>query len=401
MRPVILPAGRYGESNKASGAILPGEPGPMTAMPGCSASWPTDWWRRWRARWPGPGVSWRSAAAPVIFTGLLRQANGAARLVALDLDAALVAAARRRLGPEAGVSWLVADGEAPIRGEYDLIIANATFQWFTRPEATLAAYYRNLAPGGVLAFSTLGPQTFPELAAALEQAARSLNLPATPPIPAQGFGDRETWSHRISQAGFSQLRLARELVTATFPSVRAVSQDPPGHGGHQSPTRPLFPPPAARPHRGLRGRLRPRRRHPGKLRNDLGGGAETLRRFWGKVLVLVQGIRYIKPPSFSLPLEGGGSGWGWQLYLLLLLVITLPPTPSPQGRGSFEAENLCKVILRRYTRGRLRKSPYPSPQPHCVPMKNGRKLDSSRLHARRSASSMASRSSGKWPATSR
>ena len=35
-------------------------------------------------------------------TGLLRQANREARLVALDLDAALVDAARRRLGPRRG-----------------------------------------------------------------------------------------------------------------------------------------------------------------------------------------------------------------------------------------------------------------------------------------------------------
>jgi malonyl-CoA O-methyltransferase len=153
-------------------------------------------------------------------TQLLRQANGEAWLVALDLDAALVTAARRRLGPEAGVSWLVADGETPIRGEYDLIIANATFQWFTRPGDTLAAYYRNLVPGGVLAFSTLGPRTFQELADALAQAARSLKLPAAPPIPAQGFGDLSTWSDRLSRAGFRKARLAREMITATFPSVK-------------------------------------------------------------------------------------------------------------------------------------------------------------------------------------
>ena len=153
-------------------------------------------------------------------TKLLRQANGEARLVALDLDAALVDAARRRLGPEAGVAWLVADGEAPLRGEYDLIIANATFQWFIRPGETLAALYRNLAPGGVLAFSTLGPQTFQELAGSLNRAARSLNLPAPPPIPAQGFGDRKTWSGRLYRAGFPQVRLAREIATATFPSVK-------------------------------------------------------------------------------------------------------------------------------------------------------------------------------------
>jgi malonyl-CoA O-methyltransferase len=131
-----------------------------------------------------------------------------------------VAAARQRLGPGAGILFLVADGEAPIRGEYDLIIANATFQWFTHPEETLAALYQSLSPGGALAFSTLGPRTFQELAAALHQAARSLNLAAPPPIPAQGFGDRETWAHRLYRAGFPEARLDREMVTATFPSVK-------------------------------------------------------------------------------------------------------------------------------------------------------------------------------------
>jgi malonyl-CoA O-methyltransferase len=153
-------------------------------------------------------------------TGLLRQANQEARLVALDLDASLVEAARNRLGSAAPVDWLVADGEAPLGGVYDLIIANATFQWFTRPAATLAAYYQNLAPGGILSFSTLGPETFQELAGALTRAAHRLNLSNPPKIPAQDFGDRATWSDHLFQAGFRQVHLARELVTTTFPSVR-------------------------------------------------------------------------------------------------------------------------------------------------------------------------------------
>jgi hypothetical protein len=32
--------------------------------------------------------------------------------------------------------------------------------------------------------------------------------------------DRETWAHRLYRAGFPQVRLAREMVTATFPSVK-------------------------------------------------------------------------------------------------------------------------------------------------------------------------------------
>ena len=153
-------------------------------------------------------------------TQLLRQANPEARLIALDLDASLVEMARRRLGAAAGVGWLVADGEVPLRGAYDLIIANATFQWFTRPAATLANYYQSLAPGGSLAFSTLGPRTFQELAEALGQAAASLKLSNFPKIPAQDFGDRETWSNFLSQAGFRQVQLSREMVTTSFPSVR-------------------------------------------------------------------------------------------------------------------------------------------------------------------------------------
>ncbi|MEJ2671361.1 MAG: methyltransferase domain-containing protein [Deltaproteobacteria bacterium] len=153
-------------------------------------------------------------------TGLLRQANLEARLVALDLDASVVDAARRRLGLAAKVDWLVADGETPLNGEYDLIIANATFQWFTCPEATMAAYYRNLAPGGALSFSTLGPKTFRELAGALAQAAESLQLSAPPKIPAQDFSNCQTWSDRLYRAGFRRVQLAREMVTTTFPSVR-------------------------------------------------------------------------------------------------------------------------------------------------------------------------------------
>lgn len=153
-------------------------------------------------------------------TQLLRQANQEARLVALDLDAVLVEAARQRLGAAAGVAWLVADGESPLGGAYDLIIANATFQWFTQPAETMGNYYQNLAPGGFLAFSTLGPGTFRELAGALARAAGSLRL-STPKIPAQDFNNRNTWSNLLSGAGFRKVQVTGEMVTITFPSVPA------------------------------------------------------------------------------------------------------------------------------------------------------------------------------------
>jgi malonyl-CoA O-methyltransferase len=159
-----------------------------------------------------------------LLTQLLRRFNAGARLVALDLDEALVAAARRRLGDGNKVSWLVADGEAWGRGSFDLIIANATFQWLTRPGATLAAYFQSLNPGGTLAFSTLGPRTFQELGAALRLAAGCLGRPRPLSIPAQGFGDQEGWRRLLTQAGFTAPRLRQETVRAHFSSVRHFLQ---------------------------------------------------------------------------------------------------------------------------------------------------------------------------------
>ncbi len=210
-------------------------------------------------------------------TNLLRQANGAARLVALDLDAALVAAARRRLGPEAGVAWLVADGETPLRGSFDLIIANATFQWFTRPADTLAAYHHSLAPGGVLAFSTLGPQTFQELAESLDQAAPG----PEPPRPPRRFPPRGSATGRPGPAacmGPASARCTGPGNGHRHASPRfEVSQSPPGHGSHQPPALPLFPPLAPRPDQCLSDRLRQQRRHPGQLRNNLGRGRKIIK----------------------------------------------------------------------------------------------------------------------------
>ncbi len=154
-----------------------------------------------------------------LFTQAIKQASNGALLTALDLDTALVAAARRRLGAAKGLAWLVADGETLSRGRFEAIVANAAFQWFTRPAETLAIYFHLLSPGGVLAFSTLGPGTFRELQDSLGRAAAAECLPGPPAIAAQGFLDEAGWSRVLAAAGFPRIRLVREWVTADYPSV--------------------------------------------------------------------------------------------------------------------------------------------------------------------------------------
>ena len=152
-------------------------------------------------------------------TALLRRAYPGAELVALDLDAALVEQARSRLGPDSRVSWLVMDGEAFDRGNFDLIVSNAAFQWFTTPGETIKAYARLLSPQGYLVFSSLGPQTFRELEVSLGQAAAALHLEWTPEISARGFLTLRDWENLLAQAGLSRVRLEQRLLEAHFPSV--------------------------------------------------------------------------------------------------------------------------------------------------------------------------------------
>lgn len=174
-------------------------------------------------------------------TGLLRRVNPDAVLVALDLDISLLQQARARLGRDAGVHFVAADGEAFSGGSYDLIVSNSVFQWFSRPEATLAAYHRMLQPGGVLAFAIMGPGTFRELAASFQQAADTLAVAASPEVVAVSFSGEEKWHRFLADAGFQGVWLQRELRTETHPTVQDFLHALQATGATNPVPRPLSP----------------------------------------------------------------------------------------------------------------------------------------------------------------
>jgi len=84
-----------------------------------------------------------------------------------DLSEAMVR--RARLGPAGNnARFAVMDGERPpfAPGGFDLICASLVFQWFEDLPGTLKVLMDLLAPGGVLAFTTLTADSFPEWRAA-------------------------------------------------------------------------------------------------------------------------------------------------------------------------------------------------------------------------------------------
>jgi len=66
--------------------------------------------------------------------------------------------------------------EVVLDKKYDLIISNATFQWFNHFDETLSKLLKSLNSEGTLVFSTFGKETFKELHRAFKKAKDILNI---------------------------------------------------------------------------------------------------------------------------------------------------------------------------------------------------------------------------------
>ena len=171
-------------------------------------------------------------------TELLRQAFPDALITAIDLAPAALQAARTRLVAAEGIEWLAADGEQVVPGQFDLITASSVFQWFTQARQACRLYWEHLNPGGLLAFTTLGPLTFQELAASFSHAGARFPELTLPLIPAQNFAPGQEWAGFMQQAGFANITLQEELWLEGYPDLWAFLRAVRGMGATS--TRPVF-----------------------------------------------------------------------------------------------------------------------------------------------------------------
>lgn len=171
-------------------------------------------------------------------TWLLRQAFPAARLTALDLAPAALQAAQARLAGAEDIHWLVADGEQEVPGVFDLMVSSSVFQWFGQPAQACRRYFQHLTAGGVLAFATLGPRTFQELASSFASAGQRLPELAIPAIPAQHFVTGPAWCDYLEAAGFQEVHLRQEQWREFHPDLWAFLKAVRGMGATS--TRPRF-----------------------------------------------------------------------------------------------------------------------------------------------------------------
>ena len=142
-----------------------------------------------------------------------------ARVIALDFALGMLRIARRRGSMLRRPLCVCADAEVlPLaEGSVDLIFSNATLQWCNDLDRTFGELLRALRPGGLLMFTTFGPDTLKELREAW--AAADAYSHVSP------FADMHDLGDALVRAGFAEPVMDAERLTVTYETVRALMED--------------------------------------------------------------------------------------------------------------------------------------------------------------------------------
>lgn len=159
-------------------------------------------------------------------TRALVQRYRKADVIALDLAEAMLRHARRRRGWFSRQRFVCADAEQlPLADDsVDLIHSNLTYQWCADLDHAFAECRRVLRPGGLLLFSTLGPDTLKELRAAWQAADRGTHVNA--------FIDMHDIGDALIRARLADPVMDVERLTLTYADVYRLMRDLKTLGAH-------------------------------------------------------------------------------------------------------------------------------------------------------------------------
>ena len=152
-------------------------------------------------------------------TQRLRKRFGSAQIVALDIAMAMLQKTRQRCGWLRKPALLCADaGHLPLaEASVDLLFSNLTLQWCNDLEHTLQEFKRALAPGGLLLFTTFGPDTLKELRASWSAIDGHTHV--------NSFIDMHDIGDVLVRAGFSDPVMDMEMLCLTYPDVMQLMRE--------------------------------------------------------------------------------------------------------------------------------------------------------------------------------
>jgi malonyl-CoA O-methyltransferase len=159
---------------------------------------------------------------------LLARRYPGARVLAADLSPGMLRAARRHWWRRQLYARVCADARALPLADHsvDLVYSNLMLQWCDRPEQTFGELARVLRPGGLLVFSSLGPQALSELRAAWGAADTAPHVTEFPDMAQLGAA--------LGQAGFLEPVLDVESRRHHYADVSALARELRSLGAHNA-----------------------------------------------------------------------------------------------------------------------------------------------------------------------
>jgi malonyl-CoA O-methyltransferase len=159
-----------------------------------------------------------------------------ARIAGLDLSLAMLRAGARRGSWGRRLLAAVRPGRwMPVCGDVEqiplasagvqLICSNLVLPWVGRPQVALQEFLRVLAPGGLLMFTTLGPDTLTELRTALGPSAAQAIHP---------FADMHDVGDLLVRSGFADPVMDAEHLTLTYRDFSALLTELHASGGRSA-----------------------------------------------------------------------------------------------------------------------------------------------------------------------
>jgi malonyl-CoA O-methyltransferase len=151
-----------------------------------------------------------------------------AEVVALDFALPMLQQARRRGSWLRRPQCLCADAESlPLAdGSVDLILSNATLQWCNDLNGTFRECLRVLRPGGLLMFTTFGPDTLKELRAAWSEIDGHSHV--------SPFPDMHDLGDALVRTRFADPVMDAERLTVTYPRLSDLMADLKSVGAHNA-----------------------------------------------------------------------------------------------------------------------------------------------------------------------
>jgi malonyl-CoA O-methyltransferase len=149
-----------------------------------------------------------------------------AGVVALDIALPMAQRSRRRGGWFRKPTAVCADAEQlPFADHsFELLVSNLMLQWCQDLDRTFAEFRRVLAPGGLLLFTTFGPDTLKELRHSWRQVDDRTHVNA--------FIDMHDIGDALLRAGLAQPVMDVERMAVTYEDVRGLMRDLKELGAH-------------------------------------------------------------------------------------------------------------------------------------------------------------------------